>query len=145
MKDQVFRVEYFVHIAGDRPGEGGNLGNRFKQEGVNLLAMSAFPIEKGKVQVDIIPEHPEDLRKAAKKLNITLGEPKPAFLIQGSDRIGAMGEVMGQLGSAGINVKAVLGVCGGGDRYGALLWVDPKDVESASKILGATTMATHKV
>jgi hypothetical protein len=145
MKDQVFRVEYFAITVDDRPGIGADLGRRLKDEGVSLLALSAFPIAAGKSQVDIIPEHPEPFMRAAKKMNLTLGEPKIAFLIQGSDRPGAMGEVLNRLGAANVNVHATLGVAGGGNRYGGILWVNQQDVELASRALGAITMATHHV
>jgi hypothetical protein len=145
MKDQVFRVEYFAIIADDRPGTGADLGRRLKEEGVNLLALSAFPTPAGKTQVDIVPEHPEQFLKVARKLGLTIGEPKVAFLIQGSDRPGALGEVMNRLGAANVNIRASLGVATGGNRYGGLLWVNQQDVELASRALGATTMATHHV
>jgi hypothetical protein len=145
MKDQVFRVEYFALTADDRPGIGADLGRRLKDEGVNLLALSAFPLTAGRTQVDLVPEQPDRFLRAAKKLNLTLGEPKVAFLIQGTDRPGAMGELLNRLGAANINVRATLGVAGGGNRYGGILWVDQQDVDLATRALGATTMATHHV
>ena len=145
MKDQVFRVEYFALTADDRPGTGAELARRLKDEGVNLLALSAFPLTAGKTQVDIVPEHPEQFLKAARKLNLGIGEPKIAFLIQGTDRPGALGEVMNRLGAANVNIRASLGLATGGSRYGGLLWVNQQDVELASRALGATTMAAHHV
>jgi hypothetical protein len=145
MKDQVFRVEYFAITANDRPGIGADLGRRLKEEGINLLAISAFPTTPGKTQVDLVPEHPDQLIKGAKKLGLNLGEPKIAFLIQGTERIGAMGEVLARLGAANINIRATLGIGAGGNRYGGMLWVNQQDVELASRALGATTMATHHV
>jgi hypothetical protein len=145
MKDQVFRVDYFALTADDRPGIGADLGRRLKDEGVNLLALSAFPLTAGRTQVDLIPEQPDRFLKAAKKLNLTLGEPKIAFLIQGTDRPGAMGELLNRLGAANINVRATLGVAAGGNRYGSILWVDQQDVELAARALGATTLAAHHV
>ena len=145
MKDQVFRVEYFALTAEDRPGAGAELGRRLKEEGVNLLAMSAFPLNAGRTQVDIVPEHPEQFLRAAKKLNLAVGEPKIAFLIQGTDRPGAVSEIMNRLGAANVNIRATLGVASGGNRYGGILWVNQQDVELASRALGATTMATHHV
>ena len=145
MKDQVFRVEYFALTMDDKPGVGAEFGNKLKQEGINLLGLSAFPVSPGKTQLDLIPEHPDQLTKAANKLGVKLGPPKVAFLIQGTDRTGAMGEVLGRLGSAKINARASLGVGAGGNRFGGLIWVDQKDVEAASRALGATTMTTHFV
>ena len=145
MKDQVFRVEYFAFVLDDRPGTGADLGRRLKDESVNLLALSAFPLAAGKTQIDIIPEHPDQLLKAARKLNLNIGEPKIAFLVQGTDRPGALGEVMNRLSAANVNIRATLGVGAGGNRYAGLLWVNQQDVELASRALGATTMATHHV
>ena len=145
MKDQVFRVEYYAIIAEDRPGIGADLGRRLKDDGVNLLALSSFPLTAGRTQVDLVPEHPERFLKSARKLNLMVGEPKTAFLIQGADRPGAMGEVLSRLGAANVNVRATLGVAAGSDRYGGIVWVSQQDVELASRALGATTMAAHHV
>jgi len=35
-------------------------------------------------------------------------------------------------------------VCAGGKRWGGIIWVEPKDVESAARALGATS-AVQKV
>ena len=144
-KDEVYRVEYYVYMADDKPGEGATLGRKLAQEGVNLYALSAFPASPGKTQVDLVPENAEQFVKAAKKHALSLSGPKTCFLIQGTDRTGAIGEVLGRLGNAGINARATLGACAGGKRYGGILWVAPKDVESAARALGATSAAVHKV
>ena len=143
-KDEVYRVEYYVHMAEDKPGVGATLGKKLAQEGVNLYALSAFPATTGKTQVDLVPENPDQLVKAAKKHGLTLSAPKTCFLIQGTDRTGAVGEVLGRLGTAGINARATLGACAGGKRWGGILWVAPDDVETAARALGATT-AAHKL
>jgi len=145
MKDQVFRVEYFAFTEDDKPGTGADLGRHLKEEGVNLIALSAFPVSPGKTQVDIVPEQPDLFLRAARKLNLVLGEPKVAFLIQGTDRAGAIGEIMKRLGAANVNIRASLGVSAGGSRYGGLIWVNQQDVELASRVLGATSMAAHHV
>ncbi len=145
MKDQIRRVEYFAVTEDDRPGRGADLGRKLAQEKVNLLAVLAFPVSPGKTQVDLVPEHAEGLVRAASKLGISLGAPKIAFLVQGADKPGAMGEVMNRLGSAGINLRAAMGVTCGGNRFGALLWVAPSDVDAASRALGAVSMVSHHV
>ena len=45
---------------------------------------------------------------------------------------------MATLGDAKINVTAVDAVCAGAGRYGAILWVAPRDVTRAAKALGAS-------
>jgi hypothetical protein len=144
MKDQTLRVEYYAVTTEDKPGVGADIGKRLTQEHVNLLALQAFPIGPGKIQVDFVPENPEQFSKAARKLGLSIGLPKTAFLVQGTDRVGALGETLDRLGSQGINVRATCGVACGGNRYGAILWVAPADVEKAARALGAQTV-THKV
>jgi hypothetical protein len=143
MKDQVSRVEYFALSVDDKPGVGAELGKKLAKEGVNLLAQLAFPSGGGKSQVDLVPENPETLAKAARKLGIALGQPKTAFLIQGTDRAGALAEVLDRLGNAGINVRATSVVCAGGNRYGGVIWVEAARVEDASRALGAGAAAHH--
>jgi hypothetical protein len=144
MKDQTLRVEYFAVTMDDKPGIGADIGKRLTKENVNLLALQAFPVGAGKVQVDFIPENTELFGKAARKLGISIGPPKTAFLVQGTDRAGALGETLERLGTQGINVRATSGVACGGNRYGAIVWVSPADVEKAARALGAQSV-THKV
>jgi hypothetical protein len=42
-----------------------------------------------------------------------------------------------KLAEAKINVTAIDAVCAGAGRYGAILWVAPRDVSKAAKLLGA--------
>src|ERR1043166_773277 len=92
MKDQTLRVEYFAVTADDKPGTGADTGKKLAKENVNLLALLAFPSGPGKVQVDFVPENVETFTKAARKIGLSIGPPKTAFLAQGTDRPGALGE-----------------------------------------------------
>jgi hypothetical protein len=71
-----------------------------------------------------------------KKMKLEVSKKKIGFLIQGEDRPGAVAEVMGKLGAAKINVVSMQAVCAGAGRYGALLWVKPRDLKKAAKALG---------
>ncbi|MFQ5842535.1 MAG: hypothetical protein ACE5I8_08870, partial [Thermodesulfobacteriota bacterium] len=64
--------------------------------------------------------------------------PKTGFLIQGDDRVGAVADIMAKLAGAGINVTALDAVTAGFGRYGAILWVKPRDVNKATQVLGAS-------
>jgi hypothetical protein len=143
MKDQVLCVDYFVIQADDRPGTGADLGAKFAKEGVNLLAILAFP-NGGKTQVDLVPENPDVFTKAARKLGLTATGPKTAFLIQGTDKPGAMGEILNRLGTKNINVRSTCGVTAGGNRFAAILWVAQSDVDAATRALGAQVGAKHQ-
>ena len=140
MKDSVMRVDYYVHMAADRPGEGAKIHLMLKKGGVNLVAVHAFPVGGGKMQVDFVPENPARLKDVARREGLELEGPKTAFLIQGEDRMGALAEALERVAHAGINVTAVTGIGVGAARYGVLLWVAPRDVDAAARALGAVTL-----
>lgn len=136
MTDMIRRVEYYYTTAPDKPGEGARLLGILKSAGVNLLAFTVFPSAR-KAQVDFVPADPAAFVAAAKNAKIKLSRPKTAFLIEGDDRVGAVADTMRKLGAAKINVTAVDAVTAGIGRYGAILWVKPRDVKKAAEVLGA--------
>jgi hypothetical protein len=134
MADEIQRVQYFYTEVPDKPGEGAKILNMLKEEGVNLLAFVAFP--KGRrAQLDFISVDQAAFKAAAKKTKIKLVGPKTGFVIQGDDRTGAVAEVVSKLSEAKINITALQAVAAGAGRYGAILWVKPRDVNKAAKIL----------
>lgn len=130
------KADYFVLHAANRPGQGADLLKALKKAGVNLLALSAFPDGKGS-QVDLVPEKPAALKKAAKALGLRLGAARTCFLAQGSDRVGVLAGAMDKLGKARINVTAIDAVAAGWTRFGAIFWVKPGDVARAARLLKA--------
>src|SRR5260370_531547 len=84
---------------------------------VNLLAFSGFPSGR-RAQIDFVPEDAAAFRTAAKAAKWKLVGPKKAFLVSGSDRPGAVAELMTRLAPAEINVTAADAVCGGGGAGG---------------------------
>jgi hypothetical protein len=58
------------------------------------------------------------------------------LLVDGDDRPGALADLTDRLGSARINLTAVTGLTAGQGRFGAILWVKPRDVKKAAKVLG---------
>lgn len=136
MAETIRRVQYFYLEVPDKPGEGARILQLLKEEGVNLLAFSGFPKSR-RAQIDLIPADAAALKAAAKKAKLKLVGPKTAFLIQGDDRIGAMADIVAKLAEAKINVTAVDAVSAGIGRYGAILWVKPRDVNKATNVLGA--------
>jgi len=145
MKDQVLCVDYFAIESEDKPGMGADLETKLTKEGVNLLALHAFLFAGGKTQVDIIPENPDAFTRAAKKLNLVIRGPKIAFLVHGTDKPGAMGEILDKLGKKGINVRSTCELTAGANRYGAILWVAPADVDAATRALGAEVASHHHI
>ena len=136
MADTVQRVEYFYVQVANRPGEGARLLGALQEGGINLLAFSGFPEGRGS-QLDFVPSDPASFRRFARKAGWKLTGPRRALLISGDDRVGAVAEVHAKLAEAKINVTAIDAVCAGAGRYGAILWVAPRDFAKAGKLLGA--------
>lgn len=136
MADTVRKVDYFYAMMPDTPGQGAKVLAGLAADGVDLLALSAFPSGR-RSQLDLIPADSAKLKRAAKKLGIALSERKTGFLIQGDDRVGALTGIAEALGNAKINITAIDALTTGEGRYGALLWVKPESVAKAAKVLGA--------
>ncbi len=138
MEDRVRKVDYFTMQVSDKPGEGARALNALREAGVNLLAFTGFPEGRRRAQLDFVAEDTAALKAAAKKVKMKLSPKKTAFLVQGEDRPGAIAEIMGRLADAKINITAIDGLCAGGGRFGAILWVKGPDLRKAAKVLGAS-------
>jgi hypothetical protein len=136
MADTITKVGYFAVDVADKPGEAARVLQALSQAGVNLLAFSGFPRGR-RAQLDFVPEDSALCRKALTRAKLKVRPKKTGFLVQGKDRTGAVEEVLQRLADAEINVTAVDAVSAGRGRWGAILWVNPKDVRKASKALKA--------
>ena len=136
MADTIQRVEYFYAQVPNKAGEGARFLTALHEGGINLLAFSGFPEGRGS-QLDFVPADPAAFKQFARTAKWKLTGPKRAFLVSGEDRVGAVAELHRKLAEAKINVTAIDAVCAGAGRYGAILWVAPRDVSKAAKLLGA--------
>jgi hypothetical protein len=136
MASNVRIADYFYIEVPERAGEGARVLGQLRDAGVNLTAVSGFPAGR-RAQIDLVPENPAAFRAAAKKAGWKTTGPKKVFLIDGEDRMGVMAETMERLAAAKISVVASQAVCAGAGRFGAILWVAPRDVKRAAKALGA--------
>lgn len=136
MADGIKKTAYFVMDVADKPGEAARILQVLSRSGVNLLAFSGFPRGR-RSQLDFVPEDLASFRKAVTRAKLKMQPKKLGFLVQGEDRPGAVAEVLQKLADAKINVTAVDAVSAGGGRYGAILWVKPKDLRRAAKVLKA--------
>ncbi len=135
MADEIQRVQYFHTEVSDKPGEGLKVLNALRDEGVNLSAFVAFPKGRWRAQLDFVPMDQQAFKTAAKKAKIRLIGPKTAFLVHGDERTGAIADTVAKLSGAGINITALHATPAGAGRYGAILWVKPRDVNKAAKVL----------
>ena len=136
MADSIRRAEYFYAIVEDRPGEGRKLLEFCSAHSVNLLNFTAFPFGERLAKLVFVPEDAAALRQAADEADVALIGPRPAFLIQGDERLGILVEYHLRLADAGINVHAANGSSDGRGGFGYILWVKGDDYEKAAKALG---------
>jgi len=136
MATTIRKVDYFYIVTSNIPGVGAKVLAALWDAGVDLLAFSGFPYGQ-KAQIDFIPKDSAAFKAAAKKIGLKLSPRKTGFLIQGQDQPGAIARLMGKLAHIDVNVTAIDAVCAGKGRYGALLWVNSKDIAKAAKALHA--------
>lgn len=137
MADSIRKVDYFKAGIPNRTGEGARVLAALRDEGVNLLAFTGFP-RGGRAQLDFVPEDAGAFRKAAKRMGLKIAGKKSCFLIQGKDRAGVIAGIAAKLASAGVGIIALDGLAAGSGRYGAILWVESKDVAKAGRALGVS-------
>jgi hypothetical protein len=129
-------VDYYALRLPDRPGTGAAALDALRRARVALDAVHAFPDGRG-CQMDLVPRNRRALLRAARAAKLRLSRGKRALLVEGSDRTGALASVLDAIAGAGVNVTAVTGVRAGRGRFGAILWVKPRDVRRAARALGA--------
>ena len=138
MANIVRRVNYYYTEIPNRAGAGAKVLNALKAGGVNLIAYNGFPTSRRRAQLDFVPSDRDAFLAAARQAGIKLVGPKIAFLIQGEDRVGAVADIVSKLGQARINITAMQATAAGEGRYGAILWVKPRNVGKAAQTLGVS-------
>lgn len=136
MADTIRKVDYFSFEVDDRPGEGVRVLGKLRDAQVNLLSLTAFPVAGGKAQLTVVPEKADAFVAAAKGAGLTPSAKKECFLVQGSDRVGAVYDVLKRLAEAKINCTAGNACSAGGGSYAMVVFLKPGDVAAASKALG---------
>jgi len=134
----VRKVDYcYTIVRAGRAGEAATALDALRKARVNLLAFSGFPTRSGRAQLDFIADGVAGVRRVAREQGWKLSAAKKAFLVQGSDAVGAAHAQLRKLARQGINVTAADAVTAGRGRWGMILWVKPKDYARAARALGA--------
>jgi hypothetical protein len=135
MADTIRLVDYFYIELSDRPGQGAGALDVLRRAGVHLNAVHAFPAGR-RTQVDFVPSDAGAFKAAVKMAKWKVTGPKKAFVIEGDDRVGALTDFFAKMKDAKINVTATSAIVAGAGRFGAILWVKPRDIKRAAKALG---------
>ncbi len=136
MPDTVRKVYYFSMSVPNKPGQTFGVLATLVSAGVNLLGCSGFPRGR-RSQIEVVPDDTRKFTAAAKKAGLAFLPKKAGFLFQGKDRPGALAQNLKRLADKQINITAVDGLSAGQGRWGAILWVEPEDVDRAGRLLRA--------
>ncbi len=136
MPDSVRKVYTFSTTVSNRPGEAFRVLSTLVSAGINLLACAGHSTGR-RSHIDVVPDDSRKFAVAARKARILFDQKRSGFLIQGDDRPGALADHLKLLADHGINVAAVDGLAAGNGRWGAIVWVEPKDVTRAGRVLRA--------
>jgi hypothetical protein len=137
--DRVQKVSYCYMKVPNRAGAGERILSQLREGGVDLLVFSGFPIRGGNAQLDFAPQDMAAFRKVVRKHGWRVSAVKRAFLVTGTDRLGATHRHIRKLADAKINITAVDAVAAGKGRYGVILWVKPAVYGRAARALGAVS------
>ena len=137
MAQRTRKVNYCYLKVPSRAGQGAKILSEIKNAGINLLAFSGFPVQGGKSQIDLVADNMSAIRRVANKNGWRMSKTKRAFLVQGTDEVGAVQKNLQRLAKDGISITAVDAVAAGTGRYGMIFWVKPKDYGRAARILNA--------
>ena len=135
MADAIRLVDYFYIELSGRRGAGARALGVLKEAGVHLNVFHAFP-GGWRAQLDFVASDLGVFKAAAKVAKWKITGPKKAFVIEGEDRTSALVDYFAKLGDTRINVTATSAIASGTGRFGAILWVKPRDVKLATTALG---------
>ena len=136
MAQTLRKIGYFSIATPHAAGRGLRILAALRDARVNLLAYSGFPSGR-KAQLNFVPAEPAKFKAVARKIKLKISPKKIAFLLQGSDKVGALTGILSKLAKARINLTALEAVVAAGGRFGAIFWVKPKNVAKTAKLLHA--------
>src|ERR1700738_4264456 len=106
MPTTIRKVDYAYVTVASKPGEAARILAAVRDANVNLLAFSGFPQGRNKAQIDVVTDDIAGLQTVAKRHKWKLSRPKRAFLVQGTDEVGAAVPPLAKIAGAKINVIA---------------------------------------
>jgi len=136
MADTIRKVDYFSTLVPNTPGQTFRVLSTLVSAGVNLLACTGTPLGR-RARIDVVPDDNRKFNAAARKAKLRFAPKKTGFLIQGDDRPGALADNLKRLADGRVNVTAVDGLSAGKGRWGAIVWVHPRDLRRAGRLLRA--------
>ena len=120
MPSTIRKVSYAYVTAASKPGEAARILRARRDANVRLLAFSGFPQGRNKAQIDVVTDDLDGVKGVARRQKWKLSRIKRAFLLQGTDEVGAVVAPLAILGAANINVIAADAIAAGEGRFGMI-------------------------
>jgi len=136
MGERISKIYSYSITVDHKPGEVGRLLKVCSEHNVNLINLTAYPLENNVARIDLFPEYGENLKNAAEIAGVTLNGPLKAFMIKGTDRPGVIIDYHLKLAEAGVNVASANGTSFGDKGFGYIIQVDPDEYDKAADALG---------
>jgi hypothetical protein len=137
MPTTIRKVSYAYVTAASKPGEAARILEALRDANVNLLAFSGFPQGRNQAQIDVVTDDLDGLKAVARGRKWKLSRIKRAFLVQGTDQVGAAVAPLATIGAANINVIAADAIAAGEGRFAMIFWVEARNYSRAAKLLDA--------
>ena len=109
MAEEIRRVEHYSVSIPNKVGEGARVLGALRDAGVNLIAFWGYPTEKGRAQLEFIPEDSATFAAAAKQTKLRVRK-SVAYYVHGDDRPGAVADILKKLADARVSLGAMQAV-----------------------------------
>jgi prephenate dehydratase len=130
------RITAFVTSLDDRPGSLLELMTLLKETKVNLAGLWGYTMGPGQAEVLLVAKDDKKLHAALVKAGRQFTQ-RSAFLLKGTDRVGALLETLRTFAEAEINLEAANAIAIGG-KFGAYFWMKEEEIARAERALGLT-------
>ena len=126
-------VDCFFWVVEDKTGVLAQFARRLRDEKINLRGLWGYTNDLGKGRIGCVPQNSKKFLDSAKRLRLITVQ-RTALHVSGPDKVGSLCKVLDVLEAAKVNIDTIDGM-GFRGRFGAYIWVDPKDVEKVAKAL----------
>ncbi len=126
-------VECLCWPASDKPGKLLQYAEHLKKEGVDLDALFAYNTSGGESRIAAIGKKPAQLKASLAKGGVAY-ESGQCFYLTGSDKAGALVDVLRKLAAAGVNIDCADALAAQG-RFAATIFVGKDDLAKAKRAL----------
>ena len=130
--------ETFFSIAGrNQPGELSAVTAKLMTKGVDCSGIWGFATAASDAEIIVVPRHPQDFKKLAELEGWSITEGI-CFHLEGTDKTGALVDILNKIAEEKINLKAVDAIAV--DKvFGCYIWAESDENEHVAQILGLST------